>query len=144
MPVLFYTLYLNSGVSRGVEEEIVVNVNIADENDNAPEFLTLTREIVGSVDSRAELGERVAKVEAWDPDVGLNADLRYFVHGAGADRFSIGAKGRYLLCEVHIIVFDFSIFPTFGTLTPRIVEWMSYIKYPSLERRGQRAEGPRG
>ena len=96
MPVLFYTLYLNSGVSRGVEEEIVVNVNIADENDNAPEFLTLTREIVGSVDSRAELGERVAKVEAWDPDVGLNADLRYFVHGAGADRFSIGAKGRYL------------------------------------------------
>ena len=96
VPVLFYTLYLNSGVSRGVEEEIVVNVNIADENDNAPEFLTLTREIVGSVDSRAELGERVAKVEAWDPDVGLNADLRYFVHGAGADRFSIGAKGRYL------------------------------------------------
>ena len=96
MPVLFYTLYLNSGVSRGVEEEIAVNVNIADENDNAPEFLTLTREIVGSVDSRAELGERVAKVEAWDPDVGLNADLRYFVHGAGADRFSIGAKGRYL------------------------------------------------
>ena len=115
MPVLFYTLYLNSGVSRGVEEEIVVNVNIADENDNAPEFLTLTREIVGSVDSRAELGERVAKVEAWDPDVGLNADLRYFVHGAGADRFSIGAKGRYLLYDDHKIVFDFSIFPFFRT-----------------------------
>ena len=92
VPVLFYTLYLNSGVSRGIEEEIAINVNIADENDNAPEFLTLTREIVGSVDSRAELGERIAKVEAWDPDVGLNADLRYFVHGAGSDRFSIGAK----------------------------------------------------
>ena len=106
MPVLFYTLYLNSGVSRGVEEEIVVNVNIADENDNAPEFLTLTREIVGSVDSRAELGERVAKVEAWDPDVGLNADLRYFVHGAGADRFSIGAKGRYL-SYVGFLIFGF-------------------------------------
>ena len=106
MPVLFYTLYLNSGVSRGVEEEIVVNVNIADENDNAPEFLTLTREIVGSVDSRAELGERVAKVEAWDPDVGLNADLRYFVHGAGADRFSIGAKGRYLS---HVTSTKFSL-----------------------------------
>ena len=62
VPVLFYTLYLNSGVSRGIEEEIVINVNIADENDNAPEFLTLTREVVGSVDSRAELGERIAKV----------------------------------------------------------------------------------
>lgn len=92
VPVLFYTLYLNSGVSRGIEEEIVINVNIADENDNAPEFLTLTRDIMGSVDSRAELGERIAKVEAWDPDVGLNADLRYFIHGSGSDRFFIGSK----------------------------------------------------
>ena len=92
VPVLFYTLYLNSGVARGIEEEIVINVNIADKNDNAPEFLSLTREIMGAVDSRAELGERIAKAEAWDPDVGLNADLRYFIYGAGSNRFSIGSK----------------------------------------------------
>jgi hypothetical protein len=95
VPVLFYTLYLSSSDTGDniVSDQIQVNINIGDENDNRPEFLTLGKPpIVASVEARAELGERVSKVEAWDADVGLNADIRYALFGPSSSYFSIDAS----------------------------------------------------
>ena len=96
VPVFFYTLYvqeneqsligrvfspcfkhpltLNSSVA---EDEVTVHINILDINDNRPEFLTNENPVEISVSSYLEAGELIAKMEAWDSDLGDNADLRY-------------------------------------------------------------------
>ena len=51
--------------------------NILDLNDNRPEFLTSENPVEISVSSHLETGELIAKMEAWDSDLGINADLRY-------------------------------------------------------------------
>ena len=59
------------------EDAIYININILDLNDNRPEFLTSENPVEISVSSHLETGELIAKMEAWDSDLGINAELRY-------------------------------------------------------------------
>ena len=56
---------------------MIVHINVIDLNDNRPEFLTQENPVEISVSSYLETGELIAKMEAWDSDLGDNADLRY-------------------------------------------------------------------
>ena len=58
---------------------MVVHLNVIDLNDNRPEFLTQENPVEISVSSYLETGELIAKMEAWDSDLGENADLRYAI-----------------------------------------------------------------
>ena len=78
VPVFFYTLYVKENEKDIIAEDtIYINVNILDLNDNRPEFLTSENPVEISVSSHLETGELIAKMEAWDSDLGVNADLRY-------------------------------------------------------------------
>ena len=78
VPVFFYTLYVKENEKDIIAEDtIYINVNILDLNDNRPEFLTSENPVEISVSSHLETGELIAKMEAWDSDLGINADLRY-------------------------------------------------------------------
>ncbi len=78
VPVFFYTLYVQeSNEKRIAEDDLIVHVNIMDLNDNTPEFLTFENPVQTSVSSHLEAGALVAKMEAWDADKDLNAQIRY-------------------------------------------------------------------
>jgi len=78
VPVFFYTLYVQENQDALIaEDELTIHVNILDLNDNRPEFLTNENPVEISVSSYLEAGELIAKMEAWDSDLGDNADLRY-------------------------------------------------------------------
>ncbi len=72
-----------------MSDDILINVSISDDNDNRPEFLTAEKPVVAAVEARAELGELVSKIEAWDADAGENANVRYRLFGPAKSFFSI-------------------------------------------------------
>lgn len=107
VPILFYTVIVNENgqkrpagkdckklVSIGTlrhdfsEEELSVKVLIMDENDNKPEFLTFENPLRLSISSDKQVGDMVAKIEAWDADAGSNGEIRYFLSGQ-SDHFRI-------------------------------------------------------
>ena len=76
--VFFYTLYAQEPNEKKIaEDDLIVHVNIMDLNDNSPEFLTFQNPVQTSVSSHLEAGALVAKMEAWDADKDLNAEIRY-------------------------------------------------------------------
>ena len=78
VPVFFYTLYVKENEKDIVAEDMMyININILDLNDNKPEFLTSENPVEISVSSHLETGELIAKMEAWDSDLGANGELRY-------------------------------------------------------------------
>ncbi|TRY81168.1 hypothetical protein TCAL_09282 [Tigriopus californicus] len=84
VPVLFYTLYINDHKNKEnlVEDELNVVVTILDVNDNRPEFLTNADPMIISLDADIDSGSMLAKIEAWDADLGLNAEIRYSLVGS--------------------------------------------------------------
>ena len=64
VPLFFYTLYIEGEGSEGSGEgEVIVRVNIADVNDNAPRFEAEGAEIVASVPTTAQYGHHVTRIQ---------------------------------------------------------------------------------
>ncbi|KAJ1529702.1 hypothetical protein ONE63_006456 [Megalurothrips usitatus] len=57
--------------------EVKVVVRVTDVNDNAPRFTVSGRPIVAAIPATAHYGYQIAKLQAKDPDEGLNAEVRY-------------------------------------------------------------------
>ncbi|XP_032683086.1 cadherin-89D isoform X7 [Odontomachus brunneus] len=89
MPVMIYPVTgerLNGLASN--EARIVVRVK--DVNDNAPRFKSKGRPILAAIPTTAHYGYEVVKVEAEDPDQGINGEIRYQILGReDAPRFAI-------------------------------------------------------
>ncbi|CAL4104997.1 unnamed protein product, partial [Meganyctiphanes norvegica] len=58
-------------------EEVWIRVEVQDENDNSPSFVTNGRPIVGAVPASAEYGHHVIRIQAEDPDKGIGGEIRY-------------------------------------------------------------------
>lgn len=56
-----------------------VTVTVTDVNDNKPHLMLPTNAVV--VGSESNVGQFVAQIEAFDPDIGINAALRYNITG---------------------------------------------------------------
>ncbi|CAD6233777.1 GSCOCG00007273001-RA-CDS [Cotesia congregata] len=70
------------------EAKIVVRVK--DINDNAPKFKSKGRPLLAAVPASANYGYEIIRVEAKDPDEGINAEIRYEILGRqDAPRFAI-------------------------------------------------------
>ncbi|CAG0888402.1 unnamed protein product [Cyprideis torosa] len=61
--------------------EVKVNVTVEDRNDNSPEFFQMNIPLVAKVPVDAPAGYHVIMVQATDPDVGINGEVRYSLHG---------------------------------------------------------------
>lgn len=71
---------------------------MADVNDNPPKFRSNGRPIIAVIPNSANFGYPVAKVEAYDPDAGINAEIRYSLINEPTKLFSIdGVTGRIRL-----------------------------------------------
>lgn len=67
-------------------------VKIKDVNDNSPKFKYHNRPVIAVVPKTASYGYEVVKLEATDPDDGVNGEIRYQIMGRHDDdsqRFSI-------------------------------------------------------
>lgn len=57
--------------------EVKVVVRVTDVNDNPPKFTVSGRPIVAAIPATAHYGYQIVKLQAKDPDEGLNAEVRY-------------------------------------------------------------------
>ena len=68
--------------------QILLDVRVADENDNPPRFVTSGTGVdglIGGVAPTTSVGDIVLKAEAVDADEGLNAVVRYGIISEGED-----------------------------------------------------------
>ncbi|XP_065157447.1 cadherin-89D isoform X2 [Atheta coriaria] len=72
--------------------EVKVIVRISDVNDNVPKFTISGRPIVAAIPTTANFGYHIIQLQAIDPDLALNGEVRYQILGRGDDetrRFAI-------------------------------------------------------
>ncbi|XP_022919668.1 cadherin-89D isoform X2 [Onthophagus taurus] len=72
--------------------EVKVVVRVTDLNDNAPRFTITGRPIVAAIPASANYGYQTLKLQAKDPDLGINGEIRYQIIGRADEatkRFSI-------------------------------------------------------
>ncbi|XP_015188290.1 PREDICTED: cadherin-89D [Polistes dominula] len=89
MPVMIYPV-VGERLNGLAPNEARVVVRIKDTNDNAPRFKSKGRPILAAIPTTAHYGYEVIKVEAEDPDDGINGEVRYQILGReDAPRFAI-------------------------------------------------------
>ncbi|KAF7386894.1 hypothetical protein HZH66_011346 [Vespula vulgaris] len=89
MPVMIYPV-VGERLNGLAPNEARVVVRIKDTNDNAPRFKSKGRPILAAIPTTAHYGYEVVKVEADDPDDGINGEIRYQILGReDAPRFAI-------------------------------------------------------
>ncbi|XP_047360551.1 cadherin-89D isoform X2 [Vespa velutina] len=89
MPVMIYPV-VGERLNGLAPNEARVVVRIKDTNDNAPRFKSKGRPILAAIPTTAHYGYEVIKVEADDPDDGINGEIRYQILGReDAPRFAI-------------------------------------------------------
>ncbi|XP_043486385.1 cadherin-89D [Polistes fuscatus] len=89
MPVMIYPV-VGERLNGLAPNEARVVVRIKDTNDNAPRFKSKGRPILAAIPTTAHYGYEVVKVEAEDPDDGINGEVRYQILGReDAPRFAI-------------------------------------------------------
>ncbi|XP_050312281.1 cadherin-89D isoform X2 [Anthonomus grandis grandis] len=72
--------------------EVKVIVRITDLNDNPPKFMVTGRPIVAAIPTTAGYGYEVLRLQASDPDLGLNGEIRFQIIGRNEEanrRFAI-------------------------------------------------------
>ncbi|KAJ8919173.1 hypothetical protein NQ315_012159 [Exocentrus adspersus] len=57
--------------------EVKVIIRVTDVNDNAPKFTVTGRPIIAAMPTTANYGYHVIRLQATDPDLGLNGEVRY-------------------------------------------------------------------
>ncbi|KAG7190894.1 hypothetical protein KM043_006955 [Ampulex compressa] len=89
MPVMIYPV-VGERLNGLAPNEARVVVRVKDVNDNAPRFKSKGRPILAAIPTTAHYGYEVVKVEADDPDEGINGEIRYQILGReDAPRFAI-------------------------------------------------------
>ncbi|XP_018361835.1 PREDICTED: cadherin-89D isoform X2 [Trachymyrmex cornetzi] len=89
MPVMIYPV-VGERLNGLAPNEARVVVRVKDVNDNAPRFKTKDKPILAVIPTTAHYGYEVVKVEAEDPDLGINGEIRYQILGReDAPRFAI-------------------------------------------------------
>ncbi|EZA48060.1 Cadherin-89D [Ooceraea biroi] len=89
MPVMIYPI-VGERLNGLAPNEAKVVVRVKDANDNAPRFKSKGRPILAAIPTTAHYGYEVVKVEAEDPDLGINGEIRYQILGReDAPRFAI-------------------------------------------------------
>ncbi|XP_067214901.1 cadherin-89D [Linepithema humile] len=89
MPVMIYPI-VGERLNGLAPNEARVIVRVKDVNDNAPRFKSKDRPILAAIPVTAHYGYEVVKVEAEDPDLGINGEIRYQILGReDAPRFAI-------------------------------------------------------
>ncbi|XP_072758851.1 cadherin-89D isoform X2 [Anoplolepis gracilipes] len=89
MPVMIYPV-VGERLNGLAPNEARVVVRIKDVNDNAPRFKSRDRPILAAIPTTVHYGYEVVKVEAEDPDLGINGEIRYQILGReDAPRFAI-------------------------------------------------------
>ncbi|XP_045465404.1 cadherin-89D [Harmonia axyridis] len=72
--------------------EVKVIVRVTDVNDNPPKFTTMGRPIIAAIPASANYGFHILRLQARDPDLGLNGEVRYQILGRAGEssrRFAI-------------------------------------------------------
>ncbi|XP_011302069.1 cadherin-89D [Fopius arisanus] len=89
MPVMIYPVGGERLGGLGVNEARVV-VRVKDANDNAPRFRNKGRPLLAAIPANVQYGHEIIKVEADDPDEGINGEIRYQILGQeNSPRFAI-------------------------------------------------------
>ena len=70
--------------------EASFNVTVSDDNDNDPKFLKILYEAY--VDENTTLGYPIIHVDATDEDIGVNAQIQYFLHSDAGSKFAINSN----------------------------------------------------
>uniref|UniRef100_A0ABD2X656 Cadherin domain-containing protein n=1 Tax=Trichogramma kaykai TaxID=54128 RepID=A0ABD2X656_9HYME len=83
MPIMIYPVEGERLNGLGPNEARVV-LKVKDVNDNVPKFKTNGRPILAAISTTAHYGYNVIKVEAEDPDEGINGQVRYQILGGRA------------------------------------------------------------
>jgi hypothetical protein len=88
--------------------EASFNVTVSDDNDNDPKFLKILYEAY--VDENTTLGYPIVHVDATDEDIGVNAQIQYFLHSDAGSKFAINsitgvisASSRSYMLFLHLI-----------------------------------------
>ncbi|XP_021940674.1 cadherin-89D isoform X3 [Zootermopsis nevadensis] len=80
LPVLLYPLAAGR-LADLAPNEVRIIVRVKDVNDNAPRFVINGRPVVAAIPTSATYGYQIVRLQATDPDEGLNADIRYQILG---------------------------------------------------------------
>ncbi|CAB0038612.1 unnamed protein product, partial [Trichogramma brassicae] len=83
MPIMIYPVEGERLNGLGPNEARIV-LKVKDVNDNVPKFKTNGRPILAAISTTAHYGYNVIKVEAEDPDEGINGQVRYQILGGRA------------------------------------------------------------
>ncbi|XP_015602110.1 cadherin-89D isoform X2 [Cephus cinctus] len=89
MPVMIYPV-VGERLNGLALNEAKITVRVKDVNDNAPRFKAKGRPMLAAIPTTAHYGYEIIKVEAEDPDQGINGEIRYQILGReDAPRFAI-------------------------------------------------------
>ncbi|XP_012282982.1 cadherin-89D [Orussus abietinus] len=89
MPVMIYPV-VGERLNGLALNEAKVIIRVKDVNDNPPRFRNRGRPLVAAIPTTAHYGYEIIKVEADDPDDGINGEIRYQILGReDAPRFAI-------------------------------------------------------
>ncbi|XP_063981837.1 cadherin-89D isoform X2 [Diachasmimorpha longicaudata] len=89
LPVMIYPVGGERLGGLAINEAKIV-VRIKDANDNAPRFKNKGRPLLAAIPANVQYGYEIIKVEADDPDEGINGEIRYQILGQeNSPRFAI-------------------------------------------------------
>ena len=77
------TITCRDAGSPSLDTHVHFTVHVQDENDNAPRFEEDVYYV--TVTENNEVGMQVARVRAWDPDIGDNGKVDYSISSASGD-----------------------------------------------------------
>ncbi|XP_044003046.1 cadherin-89D isoform X2 [Aphidius gifuensis] len=89
IPVVIYPITDNRISDLDINEAKII-IRVKDINDNAPRFRTKGRPLLAAIGTSINYGHEIIKIEAEDPDEGINGEIRYQILGHDdALRFAI-------------------------------------------------------
>ncbi|GLH03452.1 Cadherin-89D [Gryllus bimaculatus] len=80
LPVMLYPVHPDRFADLA-PNEVKIIVHVKDVNDNPPRFPSNGRPIVAAIPTTANYGYQILRLQAYDKDEGLNADIRYQIMG---------------------------------------------------------------
>ncbi|XP_068082261.1 cadherin-89D [Anabrus simplex] len=80
IPIMIYPV-TPERLSDLASNEVKIIVRVKDVNDNPPKFTTNGRPIVAAIPTTANYGYQIVRLQAFDKDEGLNAEIRYQILG---------------------------------------------------------------
>lgn len=95
-PVVAYPVVEGDRIKGLQDNEIRIVVKVVDLNDNEPKFSGNGKPIIAVLPSTANFGHPIARVEASDADIGINAEIRYSLLNEHSRLFGIDAESGWI------------------------------------------------